>query len=109
MTPLEKLGLEVAAFRLLGSREKAASLCALLHAQGRILTYETLANVRANDTFLTTSARPEQVVKTRICFVRESLDDVGLEDVVKTHASVGYSLPEPGRTAVIDRLIEVAG
>ncbi len=47
MTPLERLGLEVAAFQLLGSRMQAATLCALLDAGGRTVTVERLIEVAA--------------------------------------------------------------
>lgn len=106
MSPLERLGLEVAAFQLLGSRMKSATLCALIQAKGRTLDCEQIAAVRpwmgresADD--------PRNVVKTRICLLRESLEDVGLPGVVETVRHEGYALPEPGRTQVIERLLDV--
>lgn len=109
MTPLERLGLEVAAFQLLGSRTKAATLCALLEANGRTVGVENLASVRPWMAQELTDAR--NVIKTRICLLRESLDDVGLGGLVVTapgRDTGGYAVPEPGRTAILARLIEAA-
>lgn len=109
MSPLERLGLEVAAFQLLGSRTKAAMLCALMDANGRVLSVDQLAAARPWIDRNVTDAR--NVIKTRICLLRETLDDVGLGAPILTtsgRASGGYSLPEPGRSAVLARLIEVA-
>lgn len=105
MSPLERLGLEVAAFQLLGSRMKSATLCALIHAKGRPLESETLANAR-QWIVREYGADPKNVVKTRICLLRESLEDVGLPNVVTTHRGGAYALPEPGRTQVIERLLD---
>jgi hypothetical protein len=113
MSPLEKLGLEVAAFNLLGSRGKAALLCALINADGRTVSSEALKNARAwrmeNDAPVTTNG-----LRTRMCWLREALEDVGLANVIVTDRDGrntpcrGYAMPEPGRTAVIERLIEAA-
>lgn len=107
MSPLESLGLEVAAFQLLGSRTKASVLRALIEARGRRCSYATLA-----------AARPWKgvddieavriVVKTRVCVLRDSLEDVGLGGLIQTHDGQTYSLPDPGRSQIIERLIEVA-
>lgn len=109
MSPLERLGLEVAAFQLLGTRMKEAMLCALLDAGGRTVSAEHLAAARPwMDHQITDAAN---VIKTRICLLRETLDDVGLGGLIVTAAGRGkggYALPEPGRAAVIARLIEVA-
>ena len=97
MNRLERLGLEVAAFQLLGSRTQAATLCALL-AAGRAWMQADLTDT-AN------------VIKTRICVLRESLADVGLGGLITTaggREKGGYALPDPGRSAVMARLIEVA-
>lgn len=113
MTPLERLGLEVAAFNLLGSRGKAALLCALIDGSGHLVSMETLKNAKA-------WRWHEQPVShkglmARICWLREALEDIGLPDLIVTARdgrntpADGYSLPEPGRTAVIARLIEEAG
>lgn len=107
MTPLEKLGLEVAAFQLLGSRTKAATLCALIDAGGVSLGWEALARARPWQGDLD-AAGGRNAVKTRICLLRETLEDVGLGSPIQTHQGHGYSLPEPARSNVIARLVEVA-
>lgn len=113
MTALERLGLEVAAFNLLGSRGKAALLCALIQADGRGVPCETLKTAKA-----WRMPDEERVsnngLQTRICWLREALEDVGLPGLIVTQRhgrrfpADGYALPEPGRTAVIERLIEAA-
>lgn len=108
MNALERLGLEVAAFQLLGTRTKAASLCALLHASGVPITYESIANARAW-MGQSEAVDPGNVAKTRICLLRESLEDVGLGGLIQTYRGFGYALPEPGRATVLERLMEVAG
>lgn len=109
MNRLERLGLEVAAFQLLGTRMKAAMLCALLDAGGRTVSAAHLAAARPWKTQEVTDAG--NVIKTRICLLRETLEDVGLGGLIHTaggRESGGYALPEPGRSAVMARLIEVA-
>lgn len=109
MNRLERLGLEVAAFQLLGSRTQAATLCALLEADGRTVSPDLLAAARPwMQPDLTDTAN---VIKTRICVLRESMDDVGLGGLIATaggREKGGYALPEPGRSVVMERLIEVA-
>jgi hypothetical protein len=109
MNRLERLGLEVAAFQLLGSRTQAATLCALLEADGRMISPDRLAAARPwMQPDLTDTVN---VIKTRICVLRESMDDVGLGGLIATaggREKGGYALPEPGRSAVMERLIEVA-
>jgi len=110
MTPLERLGLEVAAFQLLGTRMKAAMLCALLDAGGRTVNAEHLAAARPWKGH--ELADTGNVIKTRICLLRETLEDVGLGGVIITAGGRdkgGYALPEPGRSNVMARLLEVAG
>jgi hypothetical protein len=116
LKPLERLGLEVVAFTLLGSRWQAAMLLTLLDANGQICGWRRLAAARAwrNNTEDSDSTR--NGTRIRICFLRRSLEDLGLDGVIVTapRASVidradGYSLPEPGRSAVLARLIEEAG
>lgn len=109
MTPLERLGLEVAAFQLLGSRMKEATLCALLDAGGRTVTVERLSQARPWMDSDLTDAR--NVIKTRICLLRETMEDVGLGGLIVTAGGRdkgGYAIPEPGRTAILERLVEVA-
>ncbi|MGV3580015.1 helix-turn-helix domain-containing protein [Brevundimonas sp.] len=106
MTALERLGLEVAAYQLLGSRTKAAVLCALIAGGGAAVSFSGIANARC---FMGSSEAtdPGNVAKTRICLLRESLEDVGHPDLIVTQPG-GYALPEPGRQQIIDRLTEVA-
>lgn len=107
MNTLERLGLEVAAYQLLGTRTKAATLCALLNAAGVAISYDAIANARVW-MGQCDAADPGNVAKTRICLLRESLEDVGLGGVIQTQRGFGYVLPEPGRSVVMERLIEVA-
>jgi hypothetical protein len=116
MTPLERLGLEVVAFTLLGSRWQAAMLIALLEANGRVLSYRTLASARAWRNNAEDSEASRNGTRIRVCFLRRSLEDLGFWDVIVTaprpsllDKSPGYSLPEPGRSAIMARLIEEAG
>jgi hypothetical protein len=109
MNRLERLGLEVAAFQLLGTRMKAAMLCALLDADGRTVTAARLAAARPWKSQEITDTG--NVIKTRICLLRETLDDVGLGGLIVTAGGRdkgGYALPEPGRSAVMARLVEIA-
>lgn len=100
MTPLEKLGL--------GSRTKAATLCALIHSGGASLGWDALARARPWMEQEPETDTARNVVKTRVCLLRETLDDVGITDAIVTNEGRGYSLPEPARTQVINRLVEVA-
>lgn len=107
MSPLEKLGLEVAAYQLLGGRTKAAVLRVLIEAAGASVGWETLARARPWKDDLDAQSS-KNAVKTRVCLLRESLEDVGLSGAIVTHEGRGYALPEPRRSEVIARLIEVA-
>jgi hypothetical protein len=112
MTALERLGLEVVAFDLLGSRAMAATLLMLLDGNGRQVGFEALASARQwrksyNDVPTVAGLR------TRICVLRSALADLGLPGVIKTCGvetvkcpAVGYALPEPGRSRVMARLME---
>lgn len=109
MTRLERLGLEVSAFTLLGSRAQAAMLCALIDAKGAFLSWQQLAKARAWKMQFEDGTAGS--VKTRVCLLRQSMDDVGLGGLIKSGGrkeGLTYSLPEPGRTAVLARLIEEA-
>ncbi len=106
MSPLEKLGLEVAAERLLGGRGQAKLLCCLIDGAGASVSSETL--------WAASSQRFECIdrvaaVKIRMCWLRAALDDVGLGGLIVNHKGHGYALPDPGRTTVLDRLVEEAG
>ena len=108
---LERLGLEVAAYNLLGSRAQAAALLALIDANGRRVSWEVIAQARAYKT--QTEVTTANAVKVRICLLRDSLDDVGLGGLIwssPNHARQGqlYALPEPGRAAVLARLVQDA-
>lgn len=107
MNRLERLGLEVASYQLLGSRTKAATLCALMDAGGRALSPEQIAEARpcmSGDA----PVDARNVVKTRICLLRESLEDVGFPNAIWTVEGVGYAIKESVRARIMDRLIEVA-
>lgn len=114
MTPLERLGLEVVAYTLLGSRMTAALLLVLLDADGRQVSVEALAGARVWRYREAETSRKGLMV--RICVLRSHLADLGFPDAVKTCGketvlcpATGYSLPEPGRSAIMARLIEEAG
>lgn len=107
MSPLERLGLEVAAYQLLGSRTKAAVLRALIEARGVSLPPEAIARARPWKEELDAESS-RNVVKTRICLLRETMEDVGLGGLIITHSGCRYALPEPGRSDVIARLMEEA-
>jgi len=114
MTPLERLGLEVAAFNLLGSRARASIVCALIEANGRIVTVEAIQALRPRH-WTEQDTLSRRGLHARICWLREALEDIGLPGLIVTARdgrstpADGYSLPEPGRTALIARLIEDAG
>jgi len=108
MSPLERLGLEVAAFTLLGSRMESALLCALLDVKGRVASYDVLG--RARKWRMVEGDLPSRnAIKVRICLLRSKLEDVGIgPKLIVTHEGQGYAIPEPGRTAILGRLIEEA-
>ena len=109
MTPLERLGLEVSAYQILGSRSQAALLCALIDAKGAALSWDQIAAKRPWK--MQASEASSNVIKTRTCLLRQSMDDVGLGGLIKSAGrkeGVAYSLPEPGRSQVIARLMEEA-
>lgn len=113
MSPLERLGLEVAAFELLGSRGKAVLLCALIDGGGRTVTKEKLQEARGHR-FQDVETPTFKGLHARICWLREALEDVGIPNAIITapygrnEKSAGYSLPEPKRSQVIERLVEIA-
>lgn len=106
MSPLEKLGLEVAAWRLLGSRMQAAVLCALVAADGRVLSTEFLSGVMPWMQREMTDA--DNVVKVRICLLREKLGDVGLDGAIRTVRGHGYVIDAEPRARIMARLVEAA-
>lgn len=106
MTRLERLGLEVSAYTLLGSRAQAATLCALIDAKGALMNWRQLASARPWK--MHAEEASAGVVKTRVCLLRQSLEDVGLGGLVVSGGrkeGLSYALPEPGRSVVLDRLI----
>lgn len=108
LSPLERLGLEVVAFTLLGSRMESALLCALLDAHGRVASYETLGKAR-KWRMVEGDMPSRNAIKVRVCLLRNKLEDVGLgANLVRNHENHGYSLPEPGRSLILERLIAEA-
>ena len=116
MSPLERLGLEVVAFTLLGSRWQAAMLMTLLDAKGQTCGWERLASARAWRLNREGEDDTRQSTQCRVRFLRTSMDDIGLGGLIHTVGHVvgsrdkalGYSIPEPGRTQIIERLISEA-
>lgn len=107
MTALEKLGLEVAAYTLLGSRGRSSLLMALIDGGGAAVSYDTLRNARAWRMPEYEDSAGNKGVQVRMVRLREALEDVGLGGLIVTQPE-GYALPEPGRSAVLDRLIAEA-
>lgn len=113
MTPLERLGLEVVAFTLLGSRSQAALLCALLGANGRIVSVNALR--QAKSWRISADELAKSTVRVYVCQLRESLDDIGLGGVVETvnphgprFAADGYRVNSANRARVMERLVAEA-
>lgn len=113
MTPLERLGLEVVAYTLLGSRTQAATLCTLLDADGRTVPADLLGQARGWRAGI--EAATDGTVKVRVCLLRESLDDVGLGGTVETVRSHGmhqradgYRVNSANRARIIERLVAEA-
>lgn len=107
MSPLERLGCEVVAFNLLGSRSQAAVLLSLLDANGRPVSWDRIARAR-RWRMEEEGEIARRAVKTRVCLLRESLDDIGLGNLIQTCPGTGYALPEPGRSEILSRLMEEA-
>lgn len=101
LTPLERLGLEVAAERLLcGNRGLGRMLSVLLQADGQPVHPDRLKDAivkkREVDPANSRSA------KVRISMLRSLLSDVGLKGVIVNRWGEGYAIPDP--KPVIDRL-----
>lgn len=107
MSPLERLGLEVCAYQLLGSRGRASILLALINAGGAAISYEALQEARAWKMPQYEDAAGIKGIQVRVCRLREAMEDVGLGGLIQTMPG-GYALPEPGRSQVLARLIEEA-
>lgn len=115
LSPLERLGLEVVAYTLIGSRWQAALLMTLIDAKGQPCTWETLAAARAWRCNAEAETSTRRSTRVRVCVLRRSLDDLGLSDVIQTAGQEtcldrahGYVIPEPGRTRILERLIAEA-
>lgn len=111
MTPLERLGLEVAAYTLIGSRAQASALCALLDANGRPVGWRHLARARPWRTSADAEEMTTKAMQVRICLLRNAVEDLGHPNAIVTQGQgvdLAYSLPEPGRSAIMARMIEEA-
>lgn len=109
MTNLERLGLEVVAFQLIGSRSQAAMLCALIDARGAVMEWDALS--RARPWRMQMEETTANVIKVRMSHLRNAMDDLGLGGLIVTAGrkeGIAYSLPEPGRSKVLARLISEA-
>lgn len=106
MNPLERLGLEVVAYTILGKRYLASFLLVLLDHNGSVASYEALQKARrwkmVDDDTLTRKA-----IQVRICLLRQALEDLGFPGVIKTEDE-GYSIPRPAKQRILSRLIEEA-
>jgi hypothetical protein len=107
VSPLERLGLEVSAYTLLGSRGRASLIMALLHGSGASVSLEALHQAKAWKMPRDEDSFNKKAVQVRICWLREAMSDVGLGGLIET-TDGGYALPEPGRSRVISRLVEEA-
>jgi hypothetical protein len=107
VSALERLGLEVVAYTLLGSRMTASVLLTLLDANGRQTSHHQIGNARRWRMEKNEGEVSRKCIQVRVCVLRDALNDLGLGGVIVTHDE-GYSLPEPGRSAVLNRLISEA-
>jgi F420-0:gamma-glutamyl ligase-like protein len=107
VTALERLGLEVCAYTLLGSRGRSSLLMALVDGGGAAVSYDALREARAWKMPHHEDAGGHKGVQVRMVRLRDAMDDVGLGGLIVTHPG-GYALPEPGRSRVIQRLTEEA-
>ena len=110
MNALERLGLLCAAERLLGHRGCGAVLFALIEANGKPVCYlQSAKTVSRQPPESQNKGSGSNSFRTRICWTRDALRDVGLDASIKTVWGEGYALPEPARSKVIARLIAEAG
>lgn len=104
MSPLEKLGLEVVAGRLLQHRGQAVLLCALLDGvtqKHELLKHKGSRYECPTDGFAS--------LRERVSRLRDSMDDVGMDrGAVVTIRNHGYAIAPEKRGAIINRLIEEA-
>lgn len=78
-------------------------LCAFLQGEGRTLSVEFLSTIKpwANQEI----TNPSNVIKTRICYLRESLQDVGIRNPIRTVPG-GYVMPSHLKPPIMERLLE---
>jgi hypothetical protein len=107
MNALERLGLQVCAERLLGNRGTAIILMALINANGKPVKYTSPARI-ASRKVPYPDTPSEGSFRTRVCWVRSALRDIGFDGAIKTTPGPSYSLSEPFRTEIINRLMEEA-
>ena len=107
MSALERLGLEVVAYTLLGSRMMASVLLTLLDANGLQASHDRIASARCWRMEKNDGDVSRKGVQVRVCVLRDALADLGFSGVIVTHDE-GYSLPEPGRSEILNRLIAEA-
>ena len=109
MNALERLGLLCAAERLLGHRGCGAVLFALIEADGKPISHlQSAKTVSRRQPENQTRANGTNSFRTRICWTRDALRDVGLDTSIETVWGEGYALPNPARSRVIERLIKEA-
>lgn len=115
MNALERLGLLCAAERLLEHRGCGAVLFALIEANGRPVSYlqsaKTVSRRQPKTEYGDGAAQARKAkdsFRSRICWTREALRDVGLDTSIETVVGQGYALPIPARSKVIARLTEEA-
>lgn len=115
MNALERLGLLCAAERLLGHRGCGAVLFALIEANGKPVSYlqsaKTVSRRQPTTEYRDDAAKARKAkdtFRTRVCWTREALRDVGLDTSIETVTGQGYALPIPARSKVIARLTEEA-
>lgn len=104
MNALEKKGLLYVAESLLEHRGCAAILCALIHADGRVVSHANASTLSKKSPGFTVNRK--RSFAARICWTRAALRDVGLGEPIKTVGNEGYALPEPGRSKVLKRLLD---
>lgn len=108
MSPLERLGLEVVAFTLIGRRMEASVLLVLIDADGSLCSHSKLGTAR-RWRMIEDVETNRGAIKTRICLLRQCLDDLGFPNAIETDPEGnGYTLPKPMREMILTRLIEEA-
>lgn len=106
MSPLERLGLEVVAYTLLGRRMEASVLLVLMDADGAICSHARIGTAR-RWRMIEDPETNRGAIKVRICLLRQALTDLGFPDAIDTHPT-GYSLSKAMKARILARLIEEA-